>query len=456
MEEGITNTQIYSIQKKRRIWLWVLIGIFLIFFIVILIYNLFNSSPPIQKNSPLQVSSDLLVLSNPPLINIPYNSEVRLKFIDGEGNIKNSSQMQFTIFHPVPKVKNPESIIFIDSEGYAHYNSEGYIIISAILRENGERYSSEEIILAGGEVYGNPLQDRVIAVFPSQFKPEGSNYSFVDMMDNYPNFMKLVNLAYNIESELYEGFKPYNGETQILALLEIPDHCGGNNNPLETASHCYMNIYSGEPQYDVIVHEMGHNFADGSQGMNQLLSANNATINRAGFGECVASLPVQYLRAKILENPRKYGFTKDDYEYKTWAKFQELDNNWNKERLERFENYISQGKTIGILDIDSMEQEEIDSLQGNVGAFCSFFVTVAAYPEDFENKYAWDFYKRFLSLFGDQKLQNFKEEDVETYFAAAFSAAAGSDLRDKLRLWGFKIEKNYYNELYQEFSEKLK
>jgi hypothetical protein len=58
-------------------------------------------------------------------------------------------------------------------------------------------------------------------------------------------------------------------------------------------------------------------------------------------------------------------------------------------------------------------------------------------------------------LFGDKELSNFKDGEVETYFSAAYSAAVGSDMRDRLRFWGFTIDDSYFNELYSTFLEEL-
>ena len=52
--------------------------------------------------------------------------------------------------------------------------------------------------------------------------------------------------------------------------------------------------------------------------------------------------------------------------------------------------------------------------------------------------------RRFLQIFGDSALPSFDWEKVDTYFAAAFSAAAGLDMREKLAYWGFEIDNAYY------------
>lgn len=59
-----------------------------------------------------------------------------------------------------------------------------------------------------------------------------------------------------------------------------------------------------------------------------------------------------------------------------------------------------------------------------------------------------------MSLFRDE-LVNFREDKVETYFAAAFSASVGSDKRSKFRFWGFNIDDNYFDEIYPQLKKLL-
>jgi len=401
----------------------------------------------------LSIESDYMVLNGTQkLIIIPNKSaSVKLNvFLLSENNKTkvDYSNLDFKITHHAshnPNLGDPSKIISIDSEGNLRYLKEGYISLK--VKYSPLSFESEEIIIATGDIYGNPKTDNVLAVFPKDYSPEESSYNFGYMINNYPQYISVINMAYNEISKLYGGFKPFGGNKQIFALLNLPNHCGGNMNPLETAPCCYMNCNDGSPQYDAVIHEMGHNFAY-SKGMDQLLRAKNDRINSAGFGECVASLPLQYLRAKILESPQNYNIDENSFEYLNWASFQNQDNIWNKERLERFEGYIEEGSTKGIFDIDSLAPEKRDSLQGNIGAFCTFFVTPAAYPDEFGNSYSWEFYRRFFSFFGDKELSNFQEDKVETYFSAVYSASIGKDMREKLRFWGFNIDDEYFNQIY--------
>ena len=395
----------------------------------------------------LLISSNNLVTKNPLLINVPYNSRVKLNVglnIDQEVIPVDINNIEFSLIHP-PADQDPESIISIDSEGYAHYNNAGYVSVSASLKDCP--IYSDDTIIAGGNVYGDPVNDNVIAVFPQKFKPRNSQYTFGDMMDNYPDFIRTVNLAYRITSELYNGFEPYNGDKQVLALLDIPDHCGGNNNPLETAPCCYMNCGDGTPMYNVIIHEMGHNFGT-NKGMLQFASSlRGRIIDGAGFGECSASLPVIYIASEIYNNPEKYGISKDDFEWKYYRDFLQQDIPYAQSQLQNFENLINSGEISGVFDNNG----KFDG----VAAFCSFFQLYSYDITEEDNPYNNEIIKRFLNIFEDKELENFEEGKAETYFAAAYSSAIGHDMRSKLRFWGFTIDDNYFNKIYPQLSQKV-
>ena len=403
--------------------------------------------------SGLVVESDNMVLSgSQKLINIPDKTtpvKLNVYLLSGTNKIKaDYSKLNFVITHHVSDITDPSKIISVDPQGNLRYLSEGFVSLN--VKYPSVNLESGEIIIATGNVYGDKNKDNVIAVFPKNYAPPESKYTFEYMMNKYP-YINTINMAYNEISKLYSGFKPFAGNKQILALLVLPNNANGNNNPLEVSPGGYLRVDNGSPQYDTVIHEMGHNFSY-SKGMSQLLHPNggNSIINSGGFGECVASLPLQYLREKILENPEKYNIATSSFEYINWTLSQKSDNAANKERLGAFESYIKKGRIKGIFDIDNASSPEdiLSSLQGNVGAFCSLFVTPAAYPKEYGNQYGWEFYSRFFSLFGDKDLLNYQSDKVETYFSAAYSAAMGKDMRSKLKFWGFSIDDTYYNQIY--------
>jgi hypothetical protein len=389
----------------------------------------------------LKIGSPNMVLEEKPaLINIPKKTEpVQLSsyfLVDGVETPAPTGDITYSVYHPCANIPGREYLtrtISIDAQGVARYVNEGYLFVTA--HSKATLLNSEPVILATGDVYGTP-QDRVLAVFPD-YSPANNTYTFKTMMTTYPNYIRMVNQAYNKTSGLYLGFKPFNGDRQIFALLVIPGAQGGCDNPLQTHPKCYMDEI-GKPQYWLVIHEMGHNFA--RETLSKLLYTKNYLINGAGFGEGVASLPVIYTAKDLYDCPERYGLTKTDFEWTYYRDFNQWDSPSSKENLDTFERGIRDGTIKGIFDEDA----DFDG----VATFCSFFQQyVHDYTTD-ENPYKQDVIRRFLSITSDAELIDFVDEKVETYWAAAFSAAVGHDVKQKLLFWGFPIDDQYYNTLY--------
>ena len=400
--------------------------------------DLLPTRPPLR----LVVDADTKVPSiSPSLIIIPEKSqpvELRGYLVEGSSSIRiDSAEIEFNVGHPAPHaIPNPEEIISVDSTGFARSHSEGYVSVTASFEECG--LSSEELIIAGGDLIGSPGTDNVIAVFPDHYAPGDSPFTFGDMMSTYPNYIKTVNIEYNITSDLYSGFVPFEGDTQVFALLDIPDHCGGASNPLETGPCCYMDCGTGVPDYITAAHEMGHNFHD-APAMVQLLWSNSQRFGGNFAYECVASLPVNYMFREIYLNGHKYGLGPGTYE---WGFFSQFAVDDNFVILEDFEDYLDAGQTTGYFDM-----EGIYGYFDIISLFCSFFQAYLFEYEDYSSPYGHEFLRRFLNVWGNERIPNLQEEKIETYFAASFCAAVGKDVRDKLRYWGFTIDDAFYDQI---------
>jgi hypothetical protein len=395
--------------------------------------------PPRAKVLSVIEAEHTVLEANPHLANVPSTGEgiqLSTSLIIGESStLVPNADVTYTVSHPASHVvSDPKSIISIDANGMAHYISEGFVFATATV--DACQVSSETLILATGDVFGQPGIDDVIAVWPADFTPDGSAFSFGHMMSTYPKYLQLVNTAYDVTSEMYCGYMPYDGDTQIFALLDTPGHCGAPNNPLETAPCCYINCGDGSPQYNVVVHEMGHNFQRAS-GFWDMLTADESKICTAGFCECSASLPIIYFEQEVVQNGSDYGLSPGDFEV---TFYQQNIAHYCPDAaagLAEFESLISSGQTTGIFDNPG--------LFDGVRVFCSFFQAFSCDTISGENPYHHDMIKRFISIFGDSEPPSFVEEKVESYFGAAYSVAAGRDMRDKLRFWGFDIDDAYYD-----------
>ena len=359
-------------------------------------------------------------------------------FIDDIETAIDPSQVSYSVSHPHDWMftGDPETIISIDTDGTAHYNSEGYV--SATASTGSCHLSSKKVLLGTGDHYGDPEAQSVIAVFPTDYTPDTSSYTFGDMMSGYPGMMNYLDTGYKLTSAMYGDFHPFDGDRQILALLVLEDHCGAPGNPMPTSPCCYMNCGDATPQYNVMIHEMGHSFSN-SKAMQQLLKSEEDRFGKSGFAECVASLPVIYLEEEILHNGEAYDIYPDSFEYTHSESNRELYCSEPNRGLPEFEQLISDGVIEGIFDTSG--------LFSGVQVFCSFFEAFSCDYIGDENLYKHQIIRRFMSVFDNNELPEFIPEKVETYFSAAYSTAAGRDMRSKLRFWGFNIDDAYYEQI---------
>lgn len=392
-------------------------------------------------------------LTNPPTSYIANPGEaIRLKPYFQVGSrqiVLDPSVVTYSITHPVaprdPSVGDPSSIISITNDR-ATYLREGFVFVQAHACHFA---SSDTLIVVTGSPAANSNQN-VVPIFPRSYTPVGAVSTFGEMLSHYPRYAATVNEAYRITQKLYGGFRPFHGATQIFALLVKLDgsQSGGNNNPLETTPCGYMNCGDGSPDYNTVIHEMGHNFGQAKAAWD-LMMAHDSRVGRV-FGECLASLPVHYV-AHSYVGPgvlRPFSVPRSSFEYTYFSSFLTRDLADNQRTFSNFEDFIHQGKIQGIFDLDALPPEEREQYRLDpVSVGCSLFINPAMTPDRFNNQYGWGLYERFLKILGDHPLPQFDESKVETYFSAIYSVSMGTDMRDKLRFWGFTIDDTYYDQI---------
>lgn len=403
---------------------------------------------PIQKSVKLVIESDKTISkNNPPLIAIEKDEIAKLKSYIVQGKIKTlvpQNKITYLQSHPVTdlRIGNISEIVSIDSSGNAKYEKRpGFVLVDGIMNECS-LITEKPLIIATGTAFRDNSKDNTIIVFPKDYSTrESGKNTFGNMMQNYPNIAYTWNLAYKLSSKMYGGFKPFKGDKQIFSLItsvgepENPFACG-EGNPLRSDPTCYMHS-DGSPEYGASIHEMGHNFGL-SKGMQQFVFSDNGRMNRGG--ECIASLPLIYMLVDFSEHPGKYKIKKESYEYTYFKNKLDEDIPTIYPILNDFESQIKKGEISGYFD----EKDTFD----RVAVFCDFFQIYAYNLTNDSNQYKQQVIPRFLRIFSDRELPKFIDTKSETYFAAAYSAAIGYDMRTKLKSWGFTIDDAYFEEIY--------
>ena len=388
-----------------------------------------------QPGPRIVLTSDRYALEeHPTVIDIPdQDTGVQLYahlILDGSSTELNETQVDHIVFHNSPVIVDAESIISIDENGVAHYNSAGFVFASAEVSERG--LQSDVIILATGDLHQNPGESGVIAIWPADYSPTLVDATYGEIMTNYPNLLHTMNVGYQIISDLYNGFRPFGGDTQVLTTVEVDSNCHAGN-PLLSPPDCYFYRH-GAPSYVYVMHEMGHNFQQ-TEGMN-LLSTHR--IAHMGFGECSASLPIIYMFSEITSNGAQYGLGPGTYEWEEFNRWLQMDDS-NFDAFDDFEAQISEGEIEGIFD----EEATFD----RVAIFCCLFQTHIYGHGEYSTPYGHELIRRFLNVFDDEGFEGIQFDEIETYFAAAFSAAAGRNLREKFHFWGFEIDDELYAQI---------
>lgn len=381
-------------------------------------------------------SNNLVNSENPVLINIPEKggtADITVSLEQGSSRTDVTQDVEFTVYHEFPTITDPESLISIDENGLAQYNSEGYVFATA--RHDECSIETNPFVIATGDLYGDPATDQVIAVWPGNYQPSGQDSTYDELMGAYPRYVEMMNVAYLMNSDLYRGYRPYDGGIQIMAVLEVDSWCHASN-PFLSPPPCYF-YPNGSPAYATMIHEMGHNFQD-TYAMGQLMSSQGGKIGGGGFAECSASLPVIYLASEFLQNGDDYGFETGSFERNYFEDFVDSDRQgWDT--FDEFERQIEGGEITGIFD----DTGDFDG----VSMFCCFFQAHMYGHGGYSTQHGHELIRRFLNVFGDEEIPGFQPEKVDTYFVAAFSAAAGKDVREEFRFWGFDIDDELYGQI---------
>jgi hypothetical protein len=176
----------------------------------------------------------------------------------------------------------------------------------------------------------------------------------------------------------------------------------------------------GYPHWGVYFHEIGHNFTFRSFKLGHFMLSHSDF----DYSEGLASLAGMYAIRKMIEDASKYGLS--DQIVST------LQDQSGWRFLENLDDYIAAGA-----DYTKIDPNIVDGIMVRL-----------------QEEYGLSLWYRFFSVFIppqeaiDVALKN--DAKVATYFVAACSAAARTDLRKLFRKkWGFPIKNAFFNKIYQ-------
>jgi len=293
---------------------------------------------------------------------------------------------------------------------------------------------------------GDPFLGKNIAyiypkdIVPADVLPLGQDWATISVgeMMKIRDVVRVTDLVYSLQKQLF-GIKALDGDLLFFALQ--PDWCGGAGQPLGFGVGCLIQP-TNEPQWNVIFHEMGHDFnshflSEFSDGIGGQYPTNRKIFEKwsdccdGTFAEGIATLGAMYSEYYLLNNAKSYGINSKTYES-------------IKKSFNEFNQYSK--------DLADYESQGSDFTKINANILDGIFISLV--NDKSLNRYGWDMYPRFFKIYLDP-LPSFvtgplTEVQGHTYFVAGLSVASGSDLRVKFKSWGFPIDDAYYEVIHPE------
>jgi len=262
-------------------------------------------------------------------------------------------------------------------------------------------------------------------VFEIAKKVRGLNYEKI--FKDYEG-VRVTDIAYQLEKEA-TSIEPNNGGIQYMANEVGYDHeslvaCGISGNPcilgsnLDYAGNCLIDEGDLSPCWFVIFHELGHNFTFTSQRFSDFIDSHSD----ADYSEGLATLAGFYAIQKLLTKASTYSLS---------DKIVTSLSGYFGAYLHDLDVYVAAGA-----DYKTLDANILDGIMVRL-------------EEDYGLSFWYRFFSVFLPARDSLEVDLKTDAEVATYFVAACSAAARTDLRSRFRdEWGFPIINNFYNRVY--------
>jgi hypothetical protein len=239
-------------------------------------------------------------------------------------------------------------------------------------------------------------------------------------------YTHINDLAFNADMATTYGRNPNQGDrSEFQGISYAPSAYGMSGNPIGIGD--YTLPVNGRPHFDVIFHEMGHNFA----GVNLLfISLGSAT---PFYGETIAEWYVQYGINDILANHS------GEISGLAVSMLEGLRDENRAYHLSEYDNYISGGCEFDYYDISSSH-----AMVEMIYEYCDI--------------YGWDKLTRCMDFFGQDKIYDYGQiignaggitDEVHrvTFLLAALSYAFSYDVRPDFALLNFPVDDDLFNAL---------
>jgi PKD repeat protein len=255
---------------------------------------------------------------------------------------------------------------------------------------------------------------------------------------------RITNIAYKIEEELC-GLVPFQGDVQYF--VNDPGHgqdgtvpCGISGNPVRLGTDVDKSIHNSclivafppaIPQWGVFFHEMGHNFTFGSLSFGEFTNSSNVDNSNITYSEGLATAVSMYVGQMMSERAIQYHILPEVLSTIMSAV-------WHFGITPDLDTYVNNGAKYSTITASVLDD----------------IISVLA------DEYEYSILPRFFSVFlpPDASFGLFalsrSDTNQATFFAAAMSAAVGTDLRaDFINKWGFPVDNSSFDQIYSQLQK---
>ncbi len=247
--------------------------------------------------------------------------------------------------------------------------------------------------------------------------------------------VKVTDKIYLVEGKLHNGVFPTPRGPINQPSFQVINYqasvYGSSGFPMILGDAAFPAKNEGDPSWDVIAHEMSHNF----------WNAENFfyTLARPGpfLQESTSVLTAEYTYQMIKANTSHYGLSTEAFNSMQRVFLQEREY-----QKSRYEEYVRLGNPYSQdesgLNYAVLTSQALDYKMFMIG-----------------DTYGWEKFSRFNQAFSSDLKENFtfwkdgvSDAEETTYTIAALNVAFGRDFRSEFKNLNFPIDDNFYSQIY--------
>jgi hypothetical protein len=286
------------------------------------------------------------------------------------------------------------------------YRSDGQSTMKSVMVQTGPQKPPAPLVTRSGTYSG-------FSDFPSTF--------FEQSRVPVESILKVTDAQYLSLKKMHNGMSPYG-----FCKIEYEPTAYGFTTPsgMKLGDPAFPGLYSGNPRWEVLAHEQGHNFFGGTSAFYSVLAVPFPFLQ-----ESLAVAGAFYTYHDIVQNRETYGI--DDISIKS------LDFDFSNGRMYQqamFNKYIQEGKNFDL---------------GQVLTSQALDFKMITYGET----YGWQNFQRLARAFENELNGRFTFQrdgvspiERSTYIIASLSVAFGRDVRQEFRDLSFPIDDVLFEE----------